>query len=93
MKQSVMERNWEKQVMEILIDYDYRYSVASLSILMEKIRPVISQALTDQVEAIGKEVERMRLSKKDHVCSCGNIIRCQDRKHALDDLKLKLKDK
>ena len=53
-----MERNWEKQVMEILIDYDYRYSVASLSILMEKIRPVISQALTNQATEIGKEMEK-----------------------------------
>jgi hypothetical protein len=39
--------NWRKEIMEVLIDYDKRYSVASLTILMDKIEPII-QSILDQ---------------------------------------------
>lgn len=51
------QKTWEEEVMRILIEYDDRYSMASLEILMDKIRPVIKQEILnvlDEVEQVYK---------------------------------------
>lgn len=58
------EERLRKEIATILVDYDKRYTVASLSILMDKIIPVIADELAKQREEIIEKLEALKSREK-----------------------------